>query len=120
MIWQYYMCTLALYYGIQASGTFFLLERLSLYLYFEILFVLHQPEGSRFTHSNFGEEAEVMEGWTHPPLAQGMEQDIVGRATLVTMELVKQAVTLVKLVCILCGGGAGFNNIHVPLISIRL
>lgn len=42
-----------------------------------------------------------MEGGAHPPLPQGMEEDIVIRTTLVAMELVEQTVSLVMLFSIL-------------------
>jgi hypothetical protein len=35
-----------------------------------------------------------MEGWAHPPLAQGMEEHIVRRPTLVAMKLIEQAMTI--------------------------
>jgi len=42
-----------------------------------------------WTDRDLGEETEVMKCWTHPPLSQRMEEDIVWRAALVSMKLVK-------------------------------
>ena len=50
---------------------------------------------STTTHSNVWQEANVMEGRGYPPLAQGMQQHVVIRATLVAMELVEQAMAWV-------------------------
>lgn len=55
----------------------------------------------RQTHGYGREEAEVVEGGADPPLPQGMEEDVVGGATLVAMELVEETVTLMESVWVL-------------------
>ncbi len=55
-----------------------------------------------------------MESSTHPPLPQGMEKNIVRRATLIAMEFVKQAVTFVCLLRVLHGEK---NQVPRPIIS---
>ena len=48
------------------------------------------------THSYLRKEAEVMEGFTHSPLAKCMEQHIVLLSTLIAVELIEKAMAIME------------------------